>query len=144
MPKESQPGRATGVLPRPAVLGENPANHVFVDLDLKRQGDLLSDSRTAPVGIPLFHFDDDRTDELCARPFRAGLPTEIRGEQHAVLLLAQGFVKAKQCRRLQNDCGNGADELDAPRAPSSQRGPGPTRVNSEIVSGSDSRSGSGA
>jgi len=28
---------------------------------------------------------------------------------------------------------NGADELDAPRAPSSQRGPGPTRVNSEIV-----------
>ena len=104
MPKESQPGRATGVLPRPAVLGENPANHVFVDLDLKRQGDLLSDSRTAPVGIPLFHFDD-RTDELCARPFRAGLPTEIRGEQHAVLLLAQGFVKAKLCRRLQNDCG---------------------------------------
>src|SRR5256884_5552734 len=75
-----------------------------LDLDPKRQGDLLSDSRTAPVGITLLHFDY-RTDEFCAGSFRAGLPTAIRGEQHAVLLLAQGFVKAKQCRRLQNDCG---------------------------------------
>ena len=81
MPKESQPGKATGVLPRPVALGENPANHVSVDLDLKRQGNLLSDSRTAPVGIT------------------------NRGEQHAVLLLAHSFVKAKQFRRLQNDCG---------------------------------------
>ena len=104
MPKESQPGRATGVLPRPVALGENPANHVSVDLDLKRQGNLLSDSRTAPVGITLLHFDD-RMDEFCTRSFRAGLLTAIRGEQHAVLLLAQGFVKAKQRRRLQNDCG---------------------------------------
>src|SRR5205807_8424149 len=102
--QESQPGRTTRVLSRPVALGENPADHVFVDLDLKRQGNLLSDSRTAPVGIPLLHFDY-RTDELCTRSFRAGLPTAIRGEQHAVLLLVQGFVKAKQCRRLQNDCG---------------------------------------
>jgi hypothetical protein len=70
---------------------------------VERQGDLLCNSRTAPVGIALLHFDG-RTDEFCARSFRAGLPS-IRGEQHAVLLLAQGFVKAKQCRRLQNDCG---------------------------------------
>src|SRR5437899_13010624 len=104
MPKESQPGGTTGVLPRPVALRENPANHVFVDLDLKRQGNLLSDSRTAPVGITLLHFDY-RTDEFCARTFRAGLTAEIRGEQHAVLLLAKGFVNAKQCRRLQNDCG---------------------------------------
>ena len=58
MPKESQPGRTTGVLPRPVVLRENPSNHVFVDLDVERQGHLLSDSRTAPVGIPLVHCDD--------------------------------------------------------------------------------------
>jgi len=94
MPKESQPGRATGVLPRPVALGENPANHVSVDLDLKRQGNLLSDSRTAPVGITLLHFDD-QMDEFCTRSFRAGLPTAIRGEQHAVLLLAQGLVKLR-------------------------------------------------
>jgi len=67
-------------------------------------GDLLSNSRTAPVGIPLLHFDD-RTDEFCARPFRAGLPTAILGEQQAVLSLAQGSVKAKQCRRLHYNCG---------------------------------------
>src|SRR5438309_9379293 len=71
---------------------------------LERQGHLLCDSRTAPVGIALLHFDD-RTDEFCARSFRAGLQSAIRAEQHAVLLLAQSFVKAKQCRRLQNDCG---------------------------------------
>src|SRR5437660_1460735 len=102
--QESQPGGTTRVLSRPVALSENPANHVFVDLDVERQGDLLSDSRTAPVGIPLLHLDY-RTDELCTRSFRAGLATAIRGEQLAVLLLAQGFVKAKQCRRLQNDCG---------------------------------------
>src|SRR5256886_8468537 len=76
-------------------MGENPANHVFVDLDLKRQGNLLSDSRTAPAGITLLHFDY-RTDEFCARTFRAGLTAEIRGEQHPVLLLAQGFVKRSE------------------------------------------------
>jgi len=102
--QERQPGGTTGGLSRPVVLAENPSNHVFVDLDVERQGDLLCDSRTAPVGITLLHFDD-RTDEFCTRSFRAGLPPAIRGEQHAVLLLAQGFVKAKQCRRLQNDCG---------------------------------------
>jgi hypothetical protein len=51
VPKESQPGRTTRVLSRPVVTGENPANYVFVDLDVERQGDLLCDSRTAPVGI---------------------------------------------------------------------------------------------
>jgi len=37
------------------VMGENPSKHVFVDLDVERQGDLLGDSRTAPVGITLLH-----------------------------------------------------------------------------------------
>ena len=90
--QESQPGRTIRVLSRPVVMGENPANHVFVDLDVERQGDLLGDSRTAPVGITLLHFDDCMN-EMYARPFRTGLPTAIRGEQHAVLLLAHDFVK---------------------------------------------------
>jgi hypothetical protein len=66
-----------GALSRPVVMGENPSNHVFVDFDLERQGDLLGDSWTAPVGITLLRFDD-RTDEFCARPFRAGFPSAIR------------------------------------------------------------------
>ena len=104
MAQERQPGGTTGGLSRPVVMAENPSNHVLVDLDVERPGDLLGDSRTAPAGITLLHFDD-RTDEFCARSFRAGLLTAIRGEQHAVLLFAHGFVKAKQCRRFQNDCG---------------------------------------
>ena len=87
MAQESQPGGAIGVLSRQVVMCENPANHVFIDLNVERQGHLLGDSRTAPVGITLLHFDD-RTDEFCARTFRAGLPAAIRGKQHPVLSLA--------------------------------------------------------
>ncbi len=90
--EESQPGGTIGVLAGLVVIGENPSNHVFVDLDVERQGEVLGDSRTAPVGITLLHFDD-RMNEFGARSFRAGLPTEIRGEQVAVSLLAQGLVK---------------------------------------------------
>ena len=70
--EESQPGETIGVLSRPVVTGENAANHVFVDLDVERQGHLLCDSRTAPVGITLLHFDD-RTDEFCTPSFRPGI-----------------------------------------------------------------------
>ena len=77
VPQERQPGGAIGVLCRSVVTGENPANDVFVDLDVERQGDLLCDSRTAPVGITLLHFDH-QMDEFRARSFRAGLPTAIR------------------------------------------------------------------
>ena len=92
MAQKSQPGGTTRVLSRPVVMGENPANHVFVDGDVERQGDLLGDSRAAPVGITRLPFDH-RTDEFCARSFRAGPPSAIRGEQHEVLSLAHGFVK---------------------------------------------------
>jgi hypothetical protein len=90
--QERQPRGATGVLSRPVVIGENPSNNVFVDLDVERQSDLSGNSLTAPVGIPLLHFDD-RMKEFNARSFRAWLPSTIRGEQHAVLSLAHGFVK---------------------------------------------------
>ena len=35
--QESQPGRTIGVLSRLVVTGENPANDVFVDLEMERQ-----------------------------------------------------------------------------------------------------------
>jgi hypothetical protein len=82
--QERQPGGASGVLPRPVVMSENPANHVFVDWDVERRGDLLGHSRTAPIGITLLHFDDCMN-EMYARSFRTGLPTAIRGEEHPVL-----------------------------------------------------------
>jgi hypothetical protein len=48
VPQESQPGRTTRVLSRLVVTGENPANDVFVDLDVERQGDLLCDCADSP------------------------------------------------------------------------------------------------
>ena len=104
MAQERQPGGAIGVLSRPEVMSENPANHVFVDWDVERQGDLLGHSRAAPIGITLLHLDD-RMNEIYARSFRTGLPTTIRGEEHPVLLLAQDFVNPWQCRGFQCNCG---------------------------------------
>src|SRR6516162_4470804 len=77
--QESQPGGTPGGLSWPVVMGENPSNYVLVDWEVERQGDLLCDSRTAPVGITLLHFDD-RMNEIYARSFRTGLPTWIRRE----------------------------------------------------------------
>ena len=74
--KVSQEG-ATGVLSRQVVMGENPSHHVVVDLDVERQGDLLGDSRTVPVGIALLHFDE-RMKEFYAGSFRAWLRSAIR------------------------------------------------------------------
>jgi len=35
--QESQPGKTIGVLSRLVVTGENPANHVFVELEMERR-----------------------------------------------------------------------------------------------------------
>src|SRR5260370_36828385 len=72
--QERQPGGTTGGLSRPVVMAENPANHVFVDWDVERQGDLLGDSLPAPIGITLLNFDD-RMNEMYGRSFQAWLPT---------------------------------------------------------------------
>jgi hypothetical protein len=81
-------------------------------LDVERQGDLLCDSRTAPVGITLLHFDDG-LNEFYARCFRAGLPSAIRGETapgtFGCSRLCEGLALWKGSERLRN----GADELDA-------------------------------
>src|SRR5260370_26389236 len=49
----SQEG-AIGVLSRPIVMGENPANHVFVDWDVERQGDLLAIRGQPQLGLRCF------------------------------------------------------------------------------------------
>jgi hypothetical protein len=108
MAQESQPGGTIGILSWPVATGENPANHVFVDLNVEGQGQLLGDSRTTPVGITLLHFDD-RMNEFYARTLRAGLPAAIRGEQHATLSLAQlceGLAVSRASAQLRN----GADD----------------------------------
>src|ERR1700733_5378467 len=83
-------------------MSENPSHHVFVNRKVEGQGDLFSNSRTAPAVVPLLHFHN-RMDEFCTRSLRAGLGTAIGGEQHAVLFLAHGLVKAYQGRRLEHN-----------------------------------------
>jgi len=52
--QERQPGRAIGVLSRPVVMSENPANHVFVDWDVERQGDLWAIRGQPQLGLRCF------------------------------------------------------------------------------------------
>ena len=56
MSNEGQPRGTTGA--RPIMTGENPSNYVFVDWDVESQGNLLSNSRTAPGGIALLCLDN--------------------------------------------------------------------------------------
>ena len=56
MSNKGQPRGTTGA--RPTVTSENPSNYVFVDWDVESQGNLLSNSQTAPSGIALLCFDN--------------------------------------------------------------------------------------
>jgi len=141
--QESQLRGATGGLSRPVVMGENPSNHVFVDLDVERQGDLLGKSRTSPVGIPQLHSDDPREGVL--RSVLSGVASvgdlvRIASGTFAGPWLCEGLAVSKASVRLRN----GADELRAPRASSSRQGCGPTQIDSAIVARSDAQSGVGA
>ena len=73
---EGQPGWTPGVRFRSVVTGENPSNHVFVDGDVESQGNLLSNSRTAPGRIALLHLDDG-FNEFFVRPLWAGPPLAL-------------------------------------------------------------------
>jgi hypothetical protein len=79
-------------------------DNVLIDLHTKSQGDLLSNERTTPAGIPRFHchggFDEIFVGSLRARPTAAP-----RRKQHAVFSFAQHRVEMQQSGRLHNDGG---------------------------------------
>jgi hypothetical protein len=76
---------------------ENPADHVFVDVDAECQGDLLGNSLAAPSAIAPFHFKD-RVDQFFRRAFGTWPTDSFGGKQHSVLLLDQHFMKMQQSR----------------------------------------------
>ena len=80
---EGQPGWPPGGRFRSVVTGENPSNHVFVDGDVESQGNLLSNSRTAPSGIALLHLDDGFK-EFLVGSFWAGLLAEDLLTDHEI------------------------------------------------------------
>jgi len=101
--QEGQPGWTPGVLFRPIVTGENPSNNVFVDWDVESQGDLLSNSRTAPGGIALLHLDDG-FNEFFAGPLWSGLTSAPGCKEKAIFLIPQNLVEVQESRRFQYDC----------------------------------------
>ena len=100
---EGQPGWTTGVLIRPIVDGENPSNNVFVDGDVESQGNLLSNSRTAPGWIALLHLDDS-VDEFFAGPLWSGFTPALGGEEQAIFSIPHNLVEVQESRRFQHDC----------------------------------------
>ena len=100
---EGQPGWTTGVLFRPIVAGENPSNNVFVDGDVESQGNLLSNSRTAPGGITLLHLDDG-FNEFFVGPLWSGLTSVLGGEEQAIFSIPHNLVEVQESRRFQHDC----------------------------------------
>ena len=80
---------------------ENPADHVFVDVDAEGEGegDLLGNPLAAPSAIAPFHFKD-RVDQFFRRAFGTWPTDSFRGKQESVLSLDQHFMKMQQSRRL--------------------------------------------
>jgi len=92
--QESEPGGAAAVRSWSVMSGQDASDNVFVDGDTEGQGNLLGDSRTAPGGISLFHFDNG-IDEFSGRSPRTGLAPEICREEHPVLSPDQSLVKVQ-------------------------------------------------
>jgi hypothetical protein len=70
---KGKPGWTSGARFRPEMDSENPADHVFVDLDAEGESDLLGNSLAAPSAITSFHFNDG-VDQLFGRSFGAPDP----------------------------------------------------------------------
>src|SRR4026208_2597281 len=75
MSNKGQPRGTTGA--GPIVTSENPSNYVFVDWDVQSQGNLLSNSRTAPSAIALFCLGDG-FDEFSGRSLWACIFAGVR------------------------------------------------------------------
>jgi hypothetical protein len=99
---EGQPGWTTGALFRPIVTGQNPSDNVLVDWDVKSQGNLLSNSRTAPAGIALLCLDNG-FNESFGGTFWAGPPFALWWEEQAILSGFQSLVEAQESRWFQYD-----------------------------------------
>src|SRR4029077_17882778 len=76
---------------------------VFVDEDVKCQGHLLRNSRTAPSGIALLHLDHS-VDEFFAGPLWSGLTLALAGEEQAIFSVPQSLMNAQKSRGFQYDC----------------------------------------
>src|SRR5262249_7825619 len=97
---------------RPEMDSENPADHVFVDLDAEGQSDLFGNPLAAPSAVAPFHFND-RLDQFFRWSFGTWSSNSFGREEQAVLLLGQHLVKMQQSGRPQHDGGSQNPVMDA-------------------------------
>jgi hypothetical protein len=81
---------------------KDPPNDVLINIDAKRESNLLGNSPATPTGITAFHLNDS-IDKFAGWAFRAPSPSVFGRKEHAVLPLNQHLVETQQSGWLQND-----------------------------------------
>jgi hypothetical protein len=76
------------------ILGEDAPDHVLVDLDLEREGDLLCDSRTAEAGIATLDLQHCG-DQFLGRPLGARAIPPPRRKEKVILQLREGSMASE-------------------------------------------------
>ena len=90
---------------------QNASHNILVDLDAKRERDLLSNAGTAPSRVAPFHCDN-RVNEIFLRALRTRPMPALRRKQQAILPFPQHTVEMQQSGRFQSNSGT----ENAPRA----------------------------
>src|SRR5215204_2202130 len=83
---------------------QNASHNILVDVDAKRERDLLSNAGTTPSRVAPFHCDN-RVNEIFLRALRTRPMPSLRRKQQAILPFAQRTVKMQQRGSLKNDGG---------------------------------------
>jgi hypothetical protein len=77
------------------VCGQNPPNHIFVEVEAKGLGQVLCDLWAAKTGIALFEFTDG-SDQFRCRPFWTWLLLRTRGVKESIFEMLEPTMQAQQ------------------------------------------------
>ena len=84
------------------MLLKNAPHNILIDLNAESQGQLLSNSATAPAWVELFDFNDC-LDEFRRRSLGPRLSASLRREQSLILTFHQCRMESEEGGRLQYD-----------------------------------------
>ena len=79
-----------------ATTPQNTTDDILVEFNAEGEANLLSDSGTAPAGIPPLHLDDG-IHQFFGWTLRSGPATTLRREKQPVLAFTQGSVEIQNC-----------------------------------------------
>ena len=92
--QESQPGRTAGIRIRFVMNSQDASHNVFIQGNAESQGDLLSNSRTSPCGIPPFGIYDG-INKLFGGSMGAGFLRPLLRKKETVFSVSEGVVDAQ-------------------------------------------------